>query len=490
MMNRSVKNMFSFLTRYLIAAIALNSASSLLSQTAWPPSGTISKTTTIVNDGSCGTGRHSKATYSSWIFTDGSGVQHPFSGSDFTISGTCSGTSSSSLNEWSNDGFYYLSATGGQGSITAQGGPIKPLYKVVSILYATPGNASSDSFTSGTTNGTTTTTGSTFATGESTTFTGGFAGTSASLQFGASTTMGNATAFTETIANATSVSNASAAAGPNVVSHNQDLILVWLNPQVQLAQTSSSNINFSLGTQANQVPDILELTALTMRDNGSGATSVSLPLLQRQFDSATNAYDLAGLAAVCKDQSQYVNNCPSGGQCGCVPSDFAGILATDPLVNTSTATSPLAVDTSGAQTCSNPSAGNQCRYVPVPATTGGAVQADESLEGPQCNGCNRTVNGYTQTDSTSTSKTFSEATSTSVTFTYSVGFPLISSFAKGNSWTWADQESAGATNGSSNAIGYSLSSSTTYCSTEVLVFEDTVFHTFVTQLAPGNTSCP
>ena len=462
----------------------------LIGQTAWPPSGNVTATTTITNTNTCGPhGRSSRADYTSWTFTDSSGTAHQFSGGTFTISSTCGGTGSSSLNEWSNDGFYYLSATGGSGSITQQGGPIHPLYKVVSILYATPGNASSDSFTNGTTSASVTTIGSSFGRGESTTFSSGLLGFGANLQFGASTTNGMTSAFTETLAQAASISNASSASGPNTVSHNQDLILVWLNPQVYLAQTSSININYSIGTPSQQPPDILELTASTMQNNG-GVTTVPLSLLQRQYDAKTGAYDLPGLAAVCKDQTKYVNNCSSGGQCGCLPSDFTGILATDPLLATTTASNPMTVDTSGIQACTDPSSASSCRYVPVPSTTGGVVQADTPLEGPQCAGCNRIVNSFTQTDSTATTKTLSESIATTVTYTYTAGFPLLPSFSSSNSFIWTDTESVGATNGSSNAIGYSLSSSTTSCSNEVLIYEDTLFHTFVTQLAPGNISCP
>ena len=55
-----------------------------------------------------------------WTFTDTVGA-HPFAGNSKTTarSGTCSGTSTTSLNEWSTDGHYYLQALGAVGSVTA-----------------------------------------------------------------------------------------------------------------------------------------------------------------------------------------------------------------------------------------------------------------------------------------------------------------------------------------------------------------------------------
>ena len=79
--------------------------------------------------------------------------------------------------------------------------------------------------------------------------------------------------------------------------------------------------------------------------------------------------------------------------------------------------------------------------------------------------------------------------SETASYTSRTGF-LGSSLASTTSWTWTDTESQGAINGTANQIGYTLSSNTPSCAQDILVFEDTVFHTFVTQQAPGNTTCP
>jgi len=389
----------------------------------------------------------------------------------------------------------------GRGGYSARiGSLLDPKYKVVSILYATPGNASSDSFTNTKTNGTVTTIGSNFQVGTSVSFGGGIPNIfSAGLTFGTSETTGQSNAFTETIANATSIGNASATSGANTINHSQDMFLIWLNPEVVLTANNLSTTTgtYSLQTQyqngSAELPSIVEVTAETMQPN-NGVTNVPISILQKQYDVATGQYDLPGLASVCADQSQYVNNCSSGGQCGCVPSDFAGILAhnpllnTDPTLNATTATNPLNVDTSGVSACMAPVSTNSCRYVPVPSASGSSAQMSTLLSGPNCSGCNRPVNSYTQTDTTSNTLTLSESHSESIGYTVKVGPPVFN-VTNTTTWTWTDMESTGTINGSANQLQYSLSSSTVGCYQYVLIYEDTVFHTFVTQQVPGNNSC-
>lgn len=373
---------------------------------------------------------------------------------------------------------------------------VDPLYKVVSIVYATPGNASSSGFTNGTTNGTTTTIGSSFTNANSTTYGLDWRFVSGTITFGASTTTGNSSAFTETIAQASSVSNASASSGPNTVSHGQDLFLIWLNPEVELTAGAfnTSDLTYGIHSQyqngSEQKPDIVQVFGTAMQSN-NGSSTVPLSILKHQYNTATGQYDLPGLAHICANQMEYLNDCPNGGQCGCTPSDFAGILSQDPMINATTADNPLNFTTSGASTCGSPTFTANCRYVPVPASPGSSIPMTTLLSGPNCSGCNRPINAYTQTDSTSSTQTYSESVSDTVSFSRKFGTgPIGGNVTLQNSWTWTNSESVGATNGVSNQLQYSLSSSTTGCYQDVLVYEDTVYHTFVTRQAPGNTSCP
>ncbi|HEY1742850.1 MAG TPA: hypothetical protein VGG18_06760 [Granulicella sp.] len=373
---------------------------------------------------------------------------------------------------------------------------VDPKFKVISILYAMPGNVSSNSFTNTTTNGTVTTIGSNFSTGSSSAFSLGFLGSGINLNYGISKTTGKSNAYTETIADAASIGNASNSSSPNTVEHNQDLFLIWLNPEVVLTSLGTSTlVNYTMQTQSlNGVTpepvDNVEVTAEVMQSN-NGVTTIPLSLLQKQFDAITGSNDLPGLASVCANQSQYANNCPSGGQCGCVPSDFTAILAQDPLLTATTSTNPMTVDTSGITTCTKPTATSSCRYVPVPASKGSTTQLSTLLAGPNCTGCNRPVNSNAVTDSTSTTVTMTETKTESAGYTAKGSLPFgIGSYSTTATWSWTDTESNGSVNGQANQLQYSLSSSTVGCNQDVLIYEDTVYHTFVVQQAPGNNSCP
>lgn len=465
---------------------------------------TFNKTTStesceIATAGGPSTGTYTLYSYDSFVYTDSNSVSTPLSGAaaepffgathcvdpvDYGPNPYTMGLPVGATISFGMSGRGFYSAT-----VSAV---VDPLYKVTSILYAMPGNASSSSLTATTTNGTTTTIGSSFTFGVNSTFTLSWVWGSAGITLGASQTNGFTEAFTQTIANATSIVNYSPTGGGNTISHDQDKFMIWLNPQVELTGTSTNigyNIHSRFTNGSEQFPDIVQVTAQAMMDVG-GVTHVPTAILQKQYNPASAQYDLPGLAAICVDQSQYVNNCPLGGQCGCVPSDFTNILSRDPLLSGTTATNPLSVTTSGASACNLPSSASSCRYVPVPSYYGSMSPATATLAGPNCVGCGHSANGFTQTDSTSTSQTFSESDSMSVSKTVKFGSGLGPSLSLTTMWTWTDTESSGSINGISNQQGLSLSSSTVGCSQSVLIYEDTVYHTFVTQQAPGNTSCP
>jgi hypothetical protein len=391
--------------------------------------------------------------------------------------------------------------TGRAANITVSvGTSVDPYFKVVSILYTAPGNLSSASFTNTETNGTTTSVGSNFTTSVADTFSYGFVGASVGFTFGASTSTGNTHAFTESIADASSIADAGNSAGPNTVNHSQDLFLLWLNPEVTTAAAP-----YSLNTQylngAAEPVDTVEVFGSEMQPNSSGLTSITAAHLNKQYDRNTNAYTLPGVANVCaslhgstaisKYVTEYANNsCSLADQCGCTPKDLAPIVAQDlflnatPSRNGTTATSPYNFDSSGTL-CSSPNASDNCRYVPVACST-----ASCNLAGPSEPGGNRPVNSFTQTDSSQTTLTFSESSSESLGYTLRAGLGTGPSVQSTTTWTWTDTQSLGEINGQANSLAFSLSSNTVGCSQDILVFEDTVFHTFVLQQAPNDSSCP
>jgi hypothetical protein len=385
---------------------------------------------------------------------------------------------------------------------TYQGPPsiFYPAYQVTSIIYAPPGNRSSNGYTNSTTDGTTTTVGSSFTAGSSITYTSGgdFLGLGGTLSvtFGASVTTGNSHAFSETFTDGAGVSLASQSSNPNAINHGQDLFLIWLNPAVSITPTGSTTANYSVGTQSSasgtpEEVDTVEVSAITMEANSSGVTTVPGAILGPQDDSSGHP-TLPGLALICANHAAYPN-CTTANQCGCVAKDFAAILALDPLLHYTTTESPLSADTSGATACANPAPSDKCRYVPVPNTPGGSQQEVETLQGPECQGCDFINNTFTQTDQDTTTQTLSESSTQTVMYTWKVdlfdeeGGPTLTS---ANQFMWTEMESTGKINGTANSLTVTLSSATVDCSEDVPVFEDTVFHTFVFQQPANNTSCP
>lgn len=449
----------------------------------------------LTHSTSCnGTCQAEQCTYSNWVYTDSAKVQHSFPGSDTETIVSCKFLHFTDLDTFSTDKEWYLQAIGPEGSVS-QSGTLYPQYKVVSIIYAPPGNYSSDGFTNTTTDGTTTGIGSSFQAGFTETFSTGFdflgSGSTMSWSFGLSATTGNTTEVTDTIAQATGVENASISSNPNAIDHTQDLIVVWVNPAVTIVGTGSSAVTYGIGTQLQpsgtpEAVDTLEVTAKTMQANSSGASTVPVAILTPQL---VDGQTLPGLATICANHQYYPNSCTLANQCGCVPSDFTAILATDPLLGYSSTESPLNADTSGATACTNPTSTAKCRYVPIMTQNGGGVQVTELLAGPECSGCNRPVNSFTQTDSTQTTETLTESLAETVGYSWEVKFAG-SGLNSATQFTWTQTESTGSSNGSSHQMDVSLSSGTVGCYEYIPIFMDTVYHTFVFQTEAGNNSCP
>ncbi len=380
-----------------------------------------------------------------------------------------------------------------------------PSYQVQSIIYATPGNRSNSGFTNSTTNGTITGVGKTFGVGNTTTFSigEGFLGVGSTLSwsYGHTNTTGDTTSTTSTITLASGVANATNASAPDAIDHHQDLFIIWLNPAVEIIQTGASTATFALGTQSQvagdpspgtpQIQDQVEVFASSMLPNAQGQTTVPLQVLIPQV---IDGQHVPGLGNICANKTIYPNSCTQANQCGCVPSDFAPILAQDLLLNFGSTDNPMNADSSGPAGCNTPTPSASCRYVPVMVAPNSNVQVTQTLSGPQSVGGNIPVNTFVQTDSTQTSQTLTETLGNSVGFTvdHSVGHKnLTPTFDLRNQtlWTWTNSETTGSINGTANSMNVSLSSSTVDCVQNIAIFEDTAFHTFVFQQPAGNNSC-
>jgi hypothetical protein len=433
---------------------------------------------------------------------------------------------------------------------------MNPAYKVTSIIYAPPGNKSQDGFTNTTTNSTTTTIGSNFSQGSNSSSAlsvsmnvgiGPFslgAGVTASNSFATSSTSTSSAAFQETYQNATGVANQSNSSASDAINHNNDLFLIWLNPQISVYGNPSAPVGYNVGVQplANgtvTLPDIVEVFASAMEANSAGVTTVPYAILNQQ--NTAQGYQ-PGLASICKNLIAAEYNPPSGppskctlaDQCGCTPADFLPILQTDPLLFQNGLTnpvspypgtvSPLMANTSnGSQsdalcgTLPTPNlTGSDCRYVPVPETKGSATQADPYLSGPNTPNGNNSPNSFTQGENAQTTYTLGGQTQLTVgqslSFTSGVtgsgkfgGLPGTPTsppvppccsgggtgnfqWGLGSTMQWTDIQSVGTASGSGVSLSVSLNSGSTYCGEYAPIFEDTIYHTFVFQEL-SNGSC-
>jgi hypothetical protein len=380
---------------------------------------------------------------------------------------------------------------------------------VTSIIYAAPGDLSSDGYTDTTSLGTITTVGSSFTYGQSITFTEGFGDctigcVSASESFGVSASSSSSHAFAETYTDGTGVSNASVKSNPDAINHNEDLFLIWVDPQVTVVGTPPTPNTYSVAVEPTAngqtpLPDILEITALVMEANSAGVTTVPATWLNQQYNTETGQYT-PGLANICKNvkTTEYnAGTCTLADQCGCTAADFAPILQQDPLLYYNGITkplspypntvSPLVADTSGATTCGAlpTAASSKCRYVPVPSVPGSNIPETVTLSGPSCAGCNNNPNTFQQGENQNTTITLGEQTQESVGDSIKGGTTGFS-VTLANTWTWTQSESTGTSTGSGVMQTVTLNSATVGCGQTIPVYEDTVFHTFVFQQPAGS----
>ena len=377
---------------------------------------------------------------------------------------------------------------------------IYPLYKITSIIYAPPGNYSSDGYQSTSTTGSNDIISHNFQMGSSLNLTTGtnFLGTGASwsLTVAGSDSSGGGQANAQTISTTDGIMLGSTHTNPNAINHNQDLFLLWLNPAVSITVTGSTTASYGIGTQSesnntSEPVDIVNVSAEAIEGNYQGMTTVPLAALVPQYDAATGNYDLPGVASICAHPLP-VTQCTQANQCGCVPSDFSEILAQDPLLNYSTSESPLNADISGASTCMNPNGNTDCRYVRV-MDVQAATQVTAQLEGPQCNTCDAITNIFDQSDVSQTVQSLSGSSSISVGYIMKTDVGLLDngfSLSSATNFTWTDSESQGKITGTADQMHVVLSSSTQDCYEAIPIFEDTVYHTFVFVQPLGDPSCP
>ncbi len=364
--------------------------------------------------------------------------------------------------------FNFSNGNGNASCPTLSTSTLGPAYQVVSILYAPPGNKSTEGLVSGVTDGTTTTIGSNFTYGQTISSTTGIRGyLTIGGFYGSSTTSSDSLEFVSTwqsavgAINDTSTSPTLNSGNYDSIDHTRDDIAIWLNPLVTVVTDEDTNeqISYQMSsapTSGTSTPyaDVLIVPAGNMMPNSSGATTVQNSVLVPQQISGTSGLTVPGLANICKNlnKAEYqAYNCGTD-QCGCTPADFAQIVAQDALLNYNTtnftsnpvpgSTSPASVDVSGTTcTATNPVHTYpsytipDCRYVIIPASQGSTSSELLQLSGSSGSSLQDTVQ-----DSTILTTGSSNSYTTGITIGAST--PIYGQ-KQTDQWTWQNFEKHG-----------------------------------------------
>lgn len=386
-------------------------------------------------------------------------------------------------------------------------GVIDPKVIVQSIIYDPPGNHSSNGFTNTETTGTTTGISSSFTQGDTLVTGGGFSwknvgSSTVGWISGESQTTGNSETYTNTISQGSGV-GVVANSSVNTPSHGQDLFVLWLNAAIDYEAVSNTEAQWTMETVPETasdpspgVPeqeDAVEVTAGTMQAASASPTSVKPVFLDPQslFDPKTQLfYKGAGLAGICQNvnETEYqAGKCTQADQCGCVGSDFTSVLQQDPLLenNDPSTYDPLDANTSPPQDCTVATSGADCRYVYVGTTM---------LNGPTCTGCIMPSNPVSLSDGNQDTWTSTQSESQTTGYSYGVSFapggigPTINNQ---KTMTFTNSESTGVVNGNYHTAAATIETNTVGCNEiPIVIYMDTVYHTFVFQEGPGTSGCP
>lgn len=331
-------------------------------------------------------------------------------------------------------------------------GTLNPAYQILSILYTPPGDHSSNGFANTNSTGATNTVGLNFAQGTTTTInaSGGILGQgSLGVSFGVSAATGNSQAYSVTYESGDGSQLLSVS---QPVDHSQDQFFLWLNPQMTFTSGNNTSATYSVGTVNSQPMDIVNVNTAGLQNPSLIPLSILLP------QTVQPGVVLPGLANICANPLP-PDQCTQANACGCVPSDFASILAKDPLIGVSDLVAPSQIDSS--------------RFVFVNS---------QILEGPEQAGGGPVLNSFTESDSSVTSQTNTESVDSNTSYTTGAGlnipFLFTLSVTHTNSFTISSSESQGTQNGSAHVASVTLGSDAVACFEHIDIYEDTAFHTF------------
>ena len=359
-----------------------------------------------------------------------------------------------------------------------------PEGKLLSILYMPPGNKSTVGYSSTTSGSVTDTYINSFSSGSTFSATFSLLGVSLGGDFSDSNSSTETTVDTSSTQN-TGTSTWATSGDP--LDHTFDLLSIWLNPQLTVANFPSNayqpgGIFSVLGNAAyspssgNGAPvNADEISSTDMDIINVTVANLQNPtqLLPSQLVSRTNSDGtvVPGLLSLCANripESECTEAEAQSNGCGCTAADFAPLVQLDPFFNPNISDHTIAGINSADP--------NNARFVPVVAQVGG------DLELPLQYGDTVT---YNLTDGYNTSTTYTNQVQQSygATFGYSSGSGSPSSFGfkTSDSLTWSNSESVGVqtSSGASHTQSLTLGTTNPDCYEYVNIYEDTLYHTFV-----------
>lgn len=284
--------------------------------------------------------------FSNWYWLDQAGVRHDFSGATHRtykytyyvdMAPRYRGYVDSSLTSTAADGSCVLYAQGPNGSINSPVGAMWPKYAVLGVIYSPPGGSRSTvTYEKANNLGTSHTVGHSFSNSLGITF--GF-GANVGLA-GATSTLGFDWTISKTSSNTVSITHTQTAGttingSDNGINHDNDQIILWLNPSwsIQMANLQNitptvngwSGVNSSYATYENALgqnfpPTEMNVITVTVGELRSGnLLRGNLEAFQRAFD--TSVWPV-------------VNGAPSGP--AITPPEYADILAANPFYSSGT----------------------------------------------------------------------------------------------------------------------------------------------------------
>ena len=305
-------------------------------------------------------------------------------------------------------------------------GTVRPLYEVLTVVYAPPGTKGGNSkstvtYGNGTSAGATTSISSSFQAGVDVSATVGGA-----TQFAPSATSDVSFSDTKTDSSSVEIKKSQnyslTVQGPaeDGIDHSEDQFILWLNPLVSVAIDPSGKMQYSMGVDGN----VANLQLVRVKDLQNPASM--LPQLKQILSRA-----------------------------GLTEADYASILSTNPFTSANAAIDPK-------------------RFVPIQYFTYQPPGADTPQDPPN-------VNLYTQTTTTTNTNTQEAKVQYGVKVSVSAGIANVVKLTVAGSMQWTNTSSTGT---SSSALlsatvvvgGPSLGYTGPI---DVVIYWDTVFNTFM-----------